>query len=114
MGCFAIRKIAAEFSFLDDVGALRGNAFVVVSKGAKALTVIEPRVRDDVHNAGSVFQLVQLIESQKTCAGEIRFLAKNAIQLDGMADRLMNLQPELAGAEDECADLFRALRRKRF
>ncbi len=108
---FTIRKIPAEFPALNDIGALRGNAFVVVGKGAEPLPVIEARIRNDVHNARSVFQLVQLVEGQKTCAGEIRFLAEDAIQLDGMADRFVNLQSELAAAEDDCADLFRALRR---
>ena len=101
---FAIGKIAAECAIFDNVRALRGNAFVVVGKGAQSLSVIEPRVRDHVHNARSIFQLVQLIERQKTRAREIRF------QFDRMADRFMNLQSELAAAEDECADLFRALR----
>src|SRR6266576_118451 len=108
---FAIRKIRAEFAIFDDVRALRGNAFVVVSKGAEPLAVVEPRVGDNIHNARSVLQVVQLVEGQKTRAGEIRFLTKNAVQLDGMADRFMNLQAELAAAEDEGADLFRALRR---
>src|SRR5258708_6527338 len=107
---FAIRKIAAELPIFNDVRALRGNTFVVVHKGAESLTVVEPGVRDDVHDARSVFQLVQLVERQKTCAGEIRFLTKNTVQLDGMADRFVDLQPELAAAEDEGADLFRALR----
>ena len=54
--------------------------------------------------------MVQLIERQKTRAREIRFLTKNAVQLDGVADRFVNLQPELAAAKDERADFFRALR----
>jgi len=56
-------------------------------------------------------QLVQLVERQKTGAGEIRFLTKNSVELDGMADGFVDLQAELAAAEDEGADLFRALRR---
>ncbi len=93
---FAIRKIAAKFAVFDDVRALRGNAFVIVCKRAKALAVVEPRVGDDVHDARGVFEVVQLVERKKTCAGEIRFLAKDAIEFDGMADRFMNLQAELA------------------
>src|SRR6266403_619520 len=54
MGGFAIRKIAAELAVLDDVGALRGNAFVVVGKRAEPRPVIEPRVRHDIDDAGSV------------------------------------------------------------
>src|SRR5260370_40157972 len=95
----------------NDIGAMCGNALVVVGKGAKALPVVEPGIGDDVHDARSVFQLVQLIESQKTCASEIRFLAEDAVQLDGVTDRFVNLQAELAAAEDEGANLFRALRR---
>src|SRR5438132_8379734 len=47
---FAVGKIAAEFAGLDDVRTLRGNAFVVVSKSAKALAVINPRGGDNFHD----------------------------------------------------------------
>src|SRR5207248_4429 len=102
--------IAAEFSRFDDVGALRGNPFVVVSKSAQALAVIKPRVSDDVHDGRGVLKFVQLIESQKARAGEIGFLAEDTVQLDGVANRFVNLQAELAGTQDKRADFFRALR----
>src|SRR3989441_7454193 len=41
MGRIAVRKIAAKFAIFDDVGALGGNAFVIVSKSAQSLAGIE-------------------------------------------------------------------------
>ena len=107
---FTIRKIAAEFAGFDDVGALRGNTLVVVSKSAQALAVIKPRVSDDVHDARSVLKFVQLIESQKTRARKIGFLPEDTVQFDGMSNRFVDLESQLAGAQDERADFFRALR----
>ena len=106
----AIRKVAAEFAVLDDVGALRGHAFVVVGEAAEAGAVLEPRVGDDVDDVRAVAKIVQLIEGEKTRAGEIRFLAENAIEFDRMADGFVNLQAELAAAENQCAGRFGAMR----
>jgi hypothetical protein len=74
------------------------------------MSVIEPGVGYHVYDARGVFQLIQLIESQKTCAGEIGFLAENAVKFDGVANRFVNLQAELAGTEYEGANFLRALR----
>src|SRR4029077_18767402 len=68
VGGFAIRKIAAELPVLDDVGALRGDTFVVVGEGAEALAVVETGVGDYVDDTGGVFEIVQLIEGEKTGA----------------------------------------------
>ena len=105
-GRLAIGKIAGEESCLDDVGALRGHAFVVVAEGAQARAVFEPRVGYYVDDVGGVAQLAQLIEGEKTHAGEIRFHAQHAVELDGMADGFVNLQAQLRAFEDEwCARL---------
>ncbi len=105
-----LRKIAAELAVFDDVGALRGDAFVVVGKSAKAGAVFEAGVGDNVDDIGAVAELVELIERQKTCAGEIGFLAENAIEFDRMADGFVNLQAELASAKDERSGFLGALR----
>ena len=54
---------------------------------------------------------MQLVERQKTGAGKIRFLAQDAIEFDGMADGFVNLQAQLAAAQNQRARFFRALRR---
>src|SRR5579883_1972642 len=91
-----VRKIAPKLPVLDDVGALRRHALVVISKRAKALAVLEPRVGDHVDDFGRVAQLVELVERQETRPGEIRFLSKHAIQLDRMSNGFVDLQSELA------------------
>src|SRR6266850_282276 len=110
VGSFAIRKITAELAILDNVRALRRDTFVIVSKRAEARAVIEPRIRHDVDDAGSVFQMIELVERQKTGARKIGFLAKNPIELDGVPDGFVNLQAELASAEDDRSRFLRALR----
>ena len=45
MGGFAIGEIAAELAVFDDVGALRGDAFVVVGEAAEAGAMIEARYK---------------------------------------------------------------------
>ena len=58
----------------------------------------------------AVAQIVELIEGEKTRAGEIGFLAENAVELDGMADGFVNLQTKLAAAKNQRAGFLRALR----
>src|ERR1700756_3845404 len=58
---FPIGKIAAELAVLDDVRALRGNAFVIVGEGAEAGAVFEAGIGDDVHDFGAVLQIIQFI-----------------------------------------------------
>jgi hypothetical protein len=72
--------------------------------------VIKPRIRHHIDDAGSVFQAIQLIERQKTGARKVGFLAEYAIKLDGMPDGFVNLQAELAAAENQRSDFLRALR----
>ncbi len=105
-GRLAIGKIAGEESFLDDVCAFAGDAFVVVAEDAQARAMFEPRVGHHVDDIGSVAQLAQLIEREKTQAGEIRFHAQHAVELDGMADGFVNLQAQLRAFQNEwCARL---------
>src|SRR6266481_722796 len=108
--CFAIGEIAAELPIFNDVGALRRDSLVVVGEGSKARTVVQPRVGDDVHDIRGVTKLVELIERKKAGPGEIGFLTENAVEFEGMANRFVNLQTKLAGAEDDGAGFFRTLR----
>ena len=107
----AVREVSAEFPIFDNVRALRRNAFIVIGKRAEPLPMIQPRVRHDVHDARGVFQLVQLVKRQKTCAREIRFLSQDAVEFDRMPNRFVNLQTELVPRKNQGAEFFRALGR---
>ncbi len=63
--------------------------------------MLEARVGDDVDDVRAVAKIVELIEGEEAHAGEIRFLAEDAIEFDRMADGFVNLQAELAAAEDD-------------
>ena len=63
--------------------------------------MIEPRIGDYIHDLRSVSQAVQLIERQEAHARVIRLGAKNAVQLDGVADGFMDLQGKLAAIENQ-------------
>src|SRR5439155_16546102 len=104
-----VRKITSEMAVFDDVSTLRGNPFVVVCESSQTGTVFETCVGDDIYNVRTVFQLVQLIERQKTCPCEIRFLTENPVKFDRMADRFVNLQAELASVEEKRSSFLGAL-----
>src|ERR1043166_2701464 len=107
----ARRHVAGELAAADDIGALRGNAFVVEGEGAEAGTVIEARVAHHVDDRRAVAPVAQLIEREEAHAGVVRLAAEDAIELDGVADGLVNLEAELRAAEDEIEFAFGALRR---
>src|SRR5258708_19469767 len=65
---------------------------------------------DGIYDGRGVKQVIQFVESEKAGAGKIRFLAENAIEFDGMPDGFVNLQAELAAAEDQRGFFFGALR----
>src|SRR6476646_8233402 len=110
MSGFAIRQVAAKLAILDDIRALGGHTLVVIGKGSEARPMFKPRIGDDVHNLRAVAQFIKLVESEKTCARKIRFLAEHAVKFDRMADGLVNLQTELATAKNQRPRFFRALR----
>src|SRR5690242_7339783 len=107
---FAIGKVTAELAILDDVGTLRGNAFVVVSERTETLSMLQASVSNDVHHVRAVAQLIQLIQRQKTGACKVGFLAEHAIKFNRVTDGLVNLQAELAGTENQGARFLRTLR----
>src|SRR5579885_2392998 len=108
---FPVRKIPPKLPMLDDVGALRRHALIVVGEGAQSLAVLDPRVGDHVDDFRRVAQRVELVERQETRPREIRFLPEHAIQLDRMPNGLVDLQPELAAPENQRPRSLRALRR---
>ena len=71
--------------------------------------MLEASVSDDVDDIGRVAQFAQFFKREKTHAGEVRLHAQHAVELDGMADGLVDLQPELRALENNGAFPFRAL-----
>src|SRR5258708_33097271 len=65
---------------------------------------------DGIYDGRGVKQVIQFVESEKAGAGKIRLLAENAIEFDGMPDGFVNLEAELAAAEDQRGFFFGALR----
>src|SRR5262249_871920 len=92
VGGLAIRQITAKLPGGDDLRRLSGNTFIVISESTEARPVLEPSIRDDVDYFGCITELVELVEREKTSSGKVGFLAEDAIQLDRMADGLVNLQ----------------------
>ena len=108
-GGFARGHIADELAVADDVGRLRGNAFVVESEGAQAGAVLEARVANHVDDFGAVAQMIQLVEREKAHARVVGLRAEHAVELDGMADGFVNLQSQLAAIQDQIEAAFGAL-----
>src|ERR1035441_4512690 len=98
---FARGHVAGEQPVADDIGGLRGHAFIVEGERAQAGTVLRPRVANHVHNFGAVAQAAQLIEREEAHARVVGLAAQDAVELDGMADRLVDLQSQLRAVEDE-------------
>src|ERR1700691_207779 len=101
--------VAGEQAPADDVGGLRGHAFIVEGEGSEAGTMLRARVADDVHDFGAVAQAAQLIEREEAHARVVRLGAQDAVELDGMAHRLVDLQSQLRAIEDEIEFAFRTL-----
>ncbi len=108
-GGFARGHVADELAVANDVGRLRGNAFVVESEGAHAGAVLDARVANGVDEIGAVAQMIQLVEREKAHARVVGLRAEHAIELDGMADGFVNLEAELAAVEDQIEAAFGAL-----
>ena len=88
---------------------LRGHALVVEGEGAQAGAVLQARVADHVDDFRAVAQVVQLVEREEAHAGVVGFAAQDAVELDGMADGLVDLQAELRAVEDQVEFALRAL-----
>src|SRR5215471_5400037 len=117
-GGFAAREIATKPAVLDDVNALRRHTFVIVAKSAEAGTVFGAGVSDDVDDGRGIAEMIQLIDAEKTSAGKVGFRAEDAVEFDRMADRFVNLEAELATAQDYragfCGALWGGVKRDRF
>ena len=71
--------------------------------------MLDGRVGDHVDDVRGVLQRPQFLEGQKAHAGKIRLRAEHAVELDRVADRLVNLQAHLRAAQDDVLHAARAL-----
>src|SRR5579859_2624693 len=108
-GRLARRHIANKMPIADDVGRVRGHALVVECECPQTGAVLQARVANNVHDFRGVLKFVQLVERQKAHARVVGFGAKHAVQLNWMADRFMNLQPELRAVQNQIEAPLRAL-----
>ena len=80
-----------EFAVFDHVDPLRRNALVIISERSEARAVRNARIGHYIDNGRGVTQFMQLIEREKTRAGKIGLLSKNAVEFDGMTDGFVDL-----------------------
>src|SRR3989338_3037619 len=110
-GGLARAQVADEAAVLDDVDALRRHALVVVAEGAEAGAVLEAGGGHHRDNLGAGAEFAELVEGEEAHPGEVRLHPQHAVELDGMADGLVDLQAELGALEEDGAVPFRALGR---
>src|SRR5262250_1544418 len=67
------------------------------------------RISNDIHQIAAVAKIAQLVEREEGSSSKIRFHPENTIQLDGMADRFVNLKPKLRAIENNGEHSFRTL-----
>src|SRR5437763_133147 len=108
---FARRKISGKFPGSDDRVQLRGYAFIVIGERSQSGTMMLGCVGYYIHNRATVAQVAQLIDREERRPGKVGLHAENAIELDGMSNRFVDLQAKLRGAEDHGELSFGTLRR---
>src|SRR5579872_1427383 len=108
-GSLSRGHIADEQAGADDVGPMRGHAFIVERESAEAGAVLGARIANHVDQVRSVAQLAELIEGEKTHARIIGLTAEDAVELDGVADRLVNLQGQLRAIQNQMEGALGAL-----
>src|SRR6202007_3178591 len=106
---FTRAEKSGEQAVRDDRSALRGNAFIIECERSETGTMFLAGIRHYVHQVAAIAEPAQLVEREERCAGEAWFHAKHAAQLDGMADRLVNLQPQLRALENDGEHALRTL-----
>ena len=100
------RQVADEQAVRHERRALRRHALVVVAEGAQAAG--NRRVGRQIDGLGAVAEVAQLLRGQEAGARVRRLRAQHAVQLDGVAAALVDLQGELAAVEDDRRDAGRA------
>ena len=78
-----------------------GRRRALVVEAERAERARDRRVDGDVHQLRAVPHRAELGEVEPRRAGVRRLPAEDAVELDGVADRLVDLQRQLLGAEDQ-------------
>ena len=71
-----------------------GDALVVVADGGQA--VLDGAVAGDVHDRRAVLQRAELVDGGERRAGVVGLVAERPVELGGVADRLVDGQPQVA------------------
>src|SRR2546427_11394496 len=84
-------QISREQAVRNDRGTLRGHPFVIESKCAEPPAILLASIGDDIHQIAALTKNSKFFEGRGRSAGKIGFHPENAIELDGMPDRFVNL-----------------------
>ena len=95
----AVELVADQDAVPDDVPALGLHALVVVPDRGQA--VLDGAVAGDVHDVGAVLQRVELVVGRERRAGVVGLVAERPVELGGVADRLVDGQPEVRRVDDQ-------------
>ena len=94
-----VHLVPGEDAAGDQVPGLGGDPLVVVADAGQA--VLCRPVPGDVHHRGAVAQAAELVRGGEGGAGERGLIAERPVQLGGVADRLVNGEPQVAGVDDQ-------------
>src|SRR3984893_61744 len=100
-------KGALEDAVADQIRALGAGALIVEGIARKLLRPC--RIECHVQEVGPVAVAAEHVERYKARSGEIALVAENAIELERMADRLVDLQHHLVGQQQRVHDTQRAV-----
>lgn len=109
-----LRQGAAErtqqAAFADQVFLARGAAVVVLAVAGQLLG--DFRVEADVEQAGAVLVATEVLGLDEAGTGVVALVAEDAIQLQRVADRLVDLQDHLVRHQQQVAAAARGVRRR--
>src|SRR5438445_7930717 len=88
-----------EDSILDQIPALGRHPFVIIADGGAALRL--GAVGEEIAKLRTELKFARLVWRQKAGPGVVRFPPERAVQFGGMADRLVDGQPEIRRMNDE-------------
>ena len=94
-----VELVADQHAVADDVPALGLHALVVVADGGQA--VLDGAVAGDVHDVGAVLQRAELVVGRERRAGVVGLVAERPVELGGVADRLVDGQPQVRRVDDQ-------------
>ena len=94
-----VELVADEHAVADEVEGLRLDALVVVADGGQA--VRDRAVAGHVHDLRAVAERAELVEGGERGPGVGRLVAHRPVELGGVADRLVDREPEVRGIDDE-------------